>query len=201
MTVIPVNLAIEDALSEAVLRRLLDNVDRGYAIGTAYGRNGYGYLRRTIHGWNRAARGVPFVVLTDLDTHLCPPALIREWLTEPRSANLLLRVAVREVESWLLADRINLAGFLNISVKKIPIAVDSLSDPKAVLVDLARNSRSGVVRSGIAPRKGSTAKQGADYNVLLSTFVRSSWDIGAARLNSPSLARTVERLRTFTPTW
>src|ERR1035441_2055564 len=73
---IPVNLATEDELSEAVLRRLLDHADRGYAIGTAYGRRGFGYLRRTITGWNRAAQFVPFIVLTDLDRRPCPTELI-----------------------------------------------------------------------------------------------------------------------------
>ena len=67
MRSIPVNLAIEDELSEAVLRRLLADARHGYVIGKAYGRNGYGYLRKTIAGWNRAAKGIPFVVLTDLD--------------------------------------------------------------------------------------------------------------------------------------
>ena len=81
---IPVNLATEDELSEAVLRRLLDHADRGYAVGTAYGRRGFGYLRwGTIAGWNRAARFVPFVVLTDLDLRPCPAELIDDWLTEP----------------------------------------------------------------------------------------------------------------------
>ena len=102
---IPVNLATEDELSEAVLRRLLDHADRGYAIGTAYGRRGFGYLRRTITGWNRAAQFVPFIVLTDLDRRPCPTELIEDWLREARHPNLLLRVAVREVEAWLLADR------------------------------------------------------------------------------------------------
>ncbi|SPE41130.1 hypothetical protein SBA3_410042 [Candidatus Sulfopaludibacter sp. SbA3] len=70
--IIPVNLANEDELSEVVLRRLLDHVDRGFAIGAAYGRRGFGYLRSTIPNWNRAARQVPLIVLTDLDRHTCP---------------------------------------------------------------------------------------------------------------------------------
>jgi hypothetical protein len=108
--IIPVNLATEDELSESVLRRLLAHADKGYSVGAAYGRRGFGYLRRTITGWNRAARFVPWVVLTDLDRGTCPAALIDEWLTEPKHPNLLLRVAVREVEAWLLADRSTFSG-------------------------------------------------------------------------------------------
>jgi len=56
MNPIPVNLAIEDELSETVLHRIIAHTGRGYAIGTAYGRGGFGYLKRTIHGWNRPPR-------------------------------------------------------------------------------------------------------------------------------------------------
>jgi hypothetical protein len=201
MSVIPVDIAVEDALSETVVRRLLAYADRGYAVGVAYGRRGYGYLRGTIRGWNRAARGKPFIVLTDLDRHPCPTALIQEWLPEPQSPNLLLRIAVREVEAWLLADRANLAKYLSISPTRMPVEPDSLNDTKASLVDLAARSRSREVRTGIAPKRGSTAKQGPDYNASLSDFARSKWDIDAAQESSPSLARTVVRLETFTPVW
>ena len=68
MTLIPVNLAIEDELSEEALRRMLGDVGR-FAIGSAYRRGGYGYLRKTIGGWNQASKGTPFLVLTDLDRY------------------------------------------------------------------------------------------------------------------------------------
>lgn len=197
--IIPVNLAIEDELSEVVLRRLLDHADRGYAIGTAYGRKGFGYLRRTIPGWNRAAQFVPFIVLMDLDRHPCATELIGKWLTEARHPNLLLRVAVREVEAWLLADRSNIAQHLRVSEKWIPADPDTLPDPKAALVDAARSSRSETVRNRIVPKRGSTAKQGRDYNACLSEFVRADWKIEEAVEQSPSLRRTVSRLATFTP--
>jgi hypothetical protein len=93
MSSLPVHLAIEDELSEAVLRRLLAETNRGYTIGTAYGRSGYGYLRKTIGGWNHAAKGVPFVVLTDLDDAECAPSLINECFPVPKHPNLLFRVA------------------------------------------------------------------------------------------------------------
>jgi hypothetical protein len=76
MSSLPVHLAIEDELSEAVLRRLLAETNRGYTIGTAYGRSGYGYLRKTIGGWNHAAKGVPFVVLTDEDPPFLSTAVV-----------------------------------------------------------------------------------------------------------------------------
>lgn len=201
MSVIPVNLAIEDELSEAALRRLLSHADRGYAVGVAHGHSGFGYLRSTIAGWNSAAKGMPFIVLTDLDEYPCPTALISDWLHVPRNPNLLLRVAVREIESWLLADRENHARYLRISERWMPVDVEGLRDPKAALIDLARKSRSKEVKERIVPRRGSTAKQGPEYNACLSDFVQHHWNINAARQCSRSLGRTVARLGAFRPVW
>jgi hypothetical protein len=201
MSEIPINLGIEDELSEAVLRRLLADSRRGYFVGTAYRRGGFGYLRRTTIGWNRAARGVPFVVLTDLDDYDCPRSLVDEWLTEPKHPNLLFRVAVREVEAWLLADGKHLAPYLGIREALIPDNPDSLIDPKATLIDLARKSRSGDVKARIVPKRGSTARQGPDYNGCLIRFVSKDWQIAAAVARSPSLARAVDRLKAFKPVW
>lgn len=201
MTTIPVNLAVEDPLSESVLRRLTAHVGRGYAIGAAYNRGGNGYLKRCIRGWNQAAKGRPLILLTDLDQGDCPQALMRDWLPVPRHPNLLFRVAVREVEAWLLSDRINLAHFLRCSVTRIPTDPENLPDPKVSLVNLATSSRSTDIRDRLVPRRGHTAKQGPDYNACLAEFVQDRWDIAAACLNSKSLRQTVNRLEAFTPAW
>ncbi len=201
MSPIPVNLAVEDALSESIIRHLLEHANRHYAIGTAYGRAGFGYLQATIRGWNSAARGTPFIVVTDLDQHPCPPALIASWLPGGRHPNLIFQVAVREVEAWLLADRINLAGFLKVSTKGIPADPETLPDPKATLVSIARRSRSRAIRDRIVPKSGSTAQQGPDYNTCLSEFVSTMWNVTAAATEAPSLARAVAKLAVFTPRW
>ena len=201
MSAIPVNLAVEDRLSDTTLRRILKHTGRGYAIGTTYGLRGSGYLRKTIGGWNRASSGTPFVILTDLDRYPCPPALLEDWLHEPRSPNLLVRIAVREIEAWLLADRANLARYLNVPEMRVPNNPDSLPDAKASLVELARMSKPKGLRSRIVPRAGSTAKQGPDYNAALSEFINSRWDVDAARANSPSLGKAIAQFLRFTPTW
>jgi hypothetical protein len=201
MSPIPVDLATEDELSESVLRRLLDFVDCEYYVGTAYGRRGFGYLRRTVRGWNEGAKGKPFVLLTDLDDSPCPSALIGQWLDVPLHPNLIFRVAVKEVEAWLLADAHNLAHFLTVRRNLVPLQCDSLADPKQELVSLARQARSGDIRARVVPKNGSTAKQGPDYNACLGGFVRQSWDIDAACCASPSLARAVLKLRSFRPAW
>jgi hypothetical protein len=200
MNIVPVNLAVEDELSEAVLRAILSQL-RGYAVGVAYRRGGSGYLRRTIRGFNNAARGTPYVVLADLDRYQCPPALIRDWLSVPQHPNLVFRVAVREVEAWLLAHRSALASFLGIPEKSIPRDVDGLEDPKQTLIDLARRSRFRELRDAIAPRRESTARIGPDYNGRLSAFARKHWDARLAARSSASLQRTLRKLAAFRPTW
>lgn len=201
MKSIPVNLAVEDQLSEAVLRRILSHVDRGFAVGVAYNRGGYGYLQRTVRGWNRAAVGIPFVLLTDLNNRYdCPPALIDDWLPEPIHPNLLFRVAVREVEAWLLGDRANLAKFLGVSTALVPIEAENLDDPKAALITLAASSRRRDVRDRIVPKRGSTARQGPDYNGCLVEFLRD-WDIDASAGECPSLLHALRRLKEFDPIW
>ena len=198
MSQIPINIAVEDELSERIMYRLLDESGR-FAVGATYRRGGFGYLRKTIHGWNQAAKWTPFLVLTDLDNYACPSALMIDWLSAPKHPNLLFRVAVREVESWLLADSANLAGYFGVSIDRIPKNSDTLPDAKAALVDLARRSRFKVIRESIAPARGSTAKQGPAYNSYLGEFVRERWSFTTAKANSPSLARTIMRLESFMP--
>jgi len=46
---IPINLAVEDPLSEAVLRAILRQSNRPYELGTCYCQGGYGYLKKTMY--------------------------------------------------------------------------------------------------------------------------------------------------------
>lgn len=173
-----------------------------FAVGTVHRRGGFGYLRKTAPGWNQAAAGIPFILLTDLDAQYdCPQALIDDWLETPRHPNLLLRVAVREVESWLLADRQHLAAFLSVRLGLIPHDPDALPDPKATLIEVARLSRRREIRDRIVPKPGSTAAIGPEYNDCLSEFVQSGWDVDAAARASDSLHHAVNRIRDFRPAW
>ena len=172
-----------------------------YATRTIYNRGGNGYLQRTINGFNNAAKGIPFLVVTDLDDHECPQALIDNWLTSPKHHNLLIRVAVREAETWLLADGNNFARFLGIRSALMPTNVESLPQPKEALVNLARCSSRRTVRDDICPKQNSTSKVGPNYNGRLSLFVQNIWEPLNASQNSASLQRTIERLSHFEPVW
>ena len=41
---IPINLVVEDELSEQMLRTLLERCGNAYEVGTVYGHGGSGYL-------------------------------------------------------------------------------------------------------------------------------------------------------------
>lgn len=199
---IPLNLVVEDYLSEAVVLKILCASGRPFAVGTRYlGRQGAGYIKKRICGFNRAAKATPFLVLTDLDDETCAPQLLQSWLSEPPNRNLIFRIAVREVEAWLLAHRDGIATFLGIQRDLIPSNVESLKNPKEVLIDLARKSRRGDIRKDIVPSDGSNRVQGPDYNGRLIRFVEESWSPVQAMKNSQSLSSAARALASFKPTW
>lgn len=200
-TPIPLNLAFEDALTESLALKILRTIPTQYATQTIYNRGGYGYLKRTVDGFNNAAKGTPFLVGTDLDKYECPSALIDDWLTRPRHHNLLIRVAVREAEAWVLADKDGFSNFLGINVARIPEDVEGLPDPKETLIQLARSSRRKQLRDDICPHPSSTSKVGPNYNARLGSFVQEMWRPSVARSNSRSLDRTMDRLVSFRPEW
>lgn len=198
---IPVNIAVEDALTESLLVKVLSVVPSAYATNTIYNRGGYGYLRRNVNAFNFAARGIPFLIATDLDRYECPAALLQDWLLRPKHQNLLLRVAVREAEAWVLADKENFAKFLGIRPTLIREDVENIRDPKNELIRLASKARKKDLRQDICPPVRSTRTVGPNYNARLAAFVKQQWDPTIARQRSPSLARTIDRLVDFRPTW
>jgi hypothetical protein len=198
---ISINLAVEDTLSEAVARRLLEDSPRDYFVGTCYMRQGSGYLRKMIKGFNNAAKSTPFFVLTDLDRSECPPALIEEWLPAPKEPNLLFRVAVREIESWILGDTAGLSRFLRVRPVGIPADVDSVRDPKSLLIRIARGSPSRQMVRDLVPAPGTTSVQGPGYNMRLEQFVSAQWHPQRAAVRSASLRRTLDRIASFSPIW
>jgi len=199
MSDIMINLVFEDSLSGSVLSKLLAHSHRHYVVGHRYDAGGFGWIKKKIDGFNHAAKGMPYLVLTDLDRHKCPPILIEEWLSTTRHPNLVFRVAVREVEAWLLACRDSFAAFLGVPPNRIPLNVEEITNPKEFVVNLARRSRKKNVRVDIAPAPASTAKVGPDYNGRLVYYVENLWDPSVAKENSPSLRKAIEALEVFRP--
>ena len=109
-------------------------------------RKGKQYLLNRISAYNAAASHKPWIVLVDLDQDAqCAPPRAAERLPSP-AAFMCLRIAVRETEFWLLADRERFSGFMSVSKSRVPEYPDLITDPKQFVVNLARHSRKRDVR-------------------------------------------------------
>jgi hypothetical protein len=196
MTCIYMTLAVEDSLSEAVARKILCQSERNYCVTNCLGGKGFGYLKTKINAFNTAARILPFFVLTDQDNG-CPPDKIKNWLNHEAHSNLIFRIAVMEIESWVMADRNAIADFLSIPATSFPHNMDEIPDPKRFLLTRAKKSRSKNLKEDIVPRPGSTATIGPNYNARLSDFIRNNWNVHEAVKYSESLRRAFKKLREF----
>ena len=195
-------IATEDRLSEALAEYII--IATGHAVAAKIPKDrrrhgGFGYLKTRLPDFIRSCHGgLSFLLLTDLDTSPCPPELIDDWLGEiPKPENLLLRVAVREVEAWLLADRSHFASWLGIAEAEIPVNPETSHDPKAALLNLAMKSKKRDLKEGLLPRKGALSPIGLEYNDLLCNFVKTEWRLDEAIKTAPSLARAIQRLQEF----
>ena len=186
-------LAVEDELGEAISTKILNSFDIEIRIVLSEGGNAY--LRQKAPELNRSASGMDIFLLTDLDSpDNCPPDLIHSWIRASLNPRFFFRVAVVEVESWLMADRTGVANFLSIPVNRIPLNTDHIPNPKEFLVSLARRSKKRRLRDELVPGPGAKIPVGYGYNTRLSEFVRDHWDLERAASVSPSLKRTVDRL-------
>lgn len=190
-------IVAEDVLSLAVLRRLIAESGRNFVIERENQTRGFGDIKIGISKFRNASKALPHVVLTDLDRYPCPVALLAEWKATNLPERMLLRIAVREVEAWLLADRQGMADFLGAAKTKIPQDPESECDPKQCLINLVRKGRKHRLAEELTPRPGSPVSIGPLYNQRLAAFVETRWDVASARQTSPSLERTIQRLQVF----
>ncbi len=185
--------AVEGNLDEAVLRRLVE--DEGAVLHRLYGRKGKPHLKERLTGFNQSARQLPWVVIMDLDQDFdCAPPLKAECLPDP-ARYMCFRIAVRTIETWLLADRQSIAQFLIVAPSLIPSSPEALVDPKRTMIELAQHSRRREVREGMTPRPGSGRKVGPLYNPQLISFTQARWRPEVAARKSDSLRRCRERIR------
>lgn len=184
-----ISAAVEGMVDEAVVRKLI--IHAGAAPGDVYGRQGKSLLRQKIAGYNNAARRIPWIVLVDLDRdHDCAPALRHAWLPQP-APYLCFRVAVREIEAWLLADPERVASFLSVGSSRLPSDPERLDDPKETMVNLARASRRRDIREDMVPRPGSDRQVGPAYASRLIELVSVHWRPEVAARRAESLMRAI----------
>jgi hypothetical protein len=197
----------EDLPSCSVIRKLIAFQNARSKSGTQLrlmpgfpeNKKGSGNLKKMIPAVRNMVRdGVVAIILTDLDTVECAPELIRNWFSARGGVSvvpkgLFFRVAVREVESWLIADRSVIARFLNIPISNFSEDPDLLDDPKAHLLGIINAKGTKKIHREMLP--GRYSRVGPEYNNVLCNFVSRCWNPERAAKNSLSLSRALSALK------
>ena len=181
---------VEGHLDERVLRVLWRQIGRGDEELVIRDARGGSPFWTAAARYNEAGLRQPTIGLADLEAETCATSALQR-LGRPRSAGFALRLAVRMVESWLIADRHAFAGYLGVAASHIPAYPDQLDHPKRTVIELARTSRKRAVRDGLVP--AGSASVGPEYVPLMARFVDEAWQVERARTRSASLDRACAR--------
>lgn len=155
-------------------------------------------LDRKIRSYVQASvHSCEWLVLRDLDVDADCPAQLRYSLLSGDEGRLFLRVPVRAVEAWVMADFSAVARWLQVKIADVPSEPETVPDPKQRLAQIALHSRSNTIRRAIAPNERAGSRVGPEYDQALSAFVKNDWSLERA-LDScrvPSLQRAISALR------
>lgn len=192
-----VHLLVEGFVDEALGLRLLHLC--GHEAGATFGKKGWTFIAEKASVYDKSCVAHGLLTLVDfMDTaEECAPAVVKSWLPH-RSSRHIFRVVLREIESWILADREGISTFLGVHISKIPMNPELLPDPKQFLINLARTSRKRSVRRDLVPEQGYSSSEGPLYSSEVSRFVTTHWNAANAREHSESLDRCITRLMQLT---
>ena len=180
------------------IRKLV--IEAGFAEYTAIDAAGCGNIDRDLDKYNEMAKGMPIVVLRDLDNSApCGAALVQKLVPNP-SRGLCLRIAVRELESWVMADASGFSRFTGIDEKWLPANPDAEKDPTLALIKVAAHAPARIRRM-LLPAKGSSAIVGPLYEAKLIEFGERGWSPIRAAKRSPSLKRARQALSALARNW
>lgn len=184
-----ISAAVEGIVDEAVVTKLIAHV--GGELGTTYGKHGKPALRERVAGYNNAARFAPWILVVDLDNEAdCAPELKAQWVPAP-SESLCFRVAVRQIEAWLIGDHETLASYLRVARSRVPRDPETLPNSKQCMVNIARHSRQRAVRDDMVPREGSGRSVGPAYASRLIEYATNFWRPAEAAMRCDSLSRAI----------
>ena len=194
-----VPVAVEGDTDEPFAHRVV--VASGLQVDRVLVLNGHGNLDSRVARWCEASNRRPMLVLRDLDPslgHDCAPALVRHLSGGGiRTSTTLVRIAQREIESWLLADRQAVSSYFHVRPGAVPATPDLEPDPKLTLVNLCRSSTSSRIRRGMVPSAEAGRQVGPEYTGLILGFATGGWDVQRARRASPGLDRAIAALELF----
>ena len=185
----------EDALCCALGQRLVAHSlpGRVLAVPPIDTRGVTNLVPRLARYINMARYGQTVICIADSDQK-CPVELLARWLAHAPPTGFVLRLAVREAESWLLADGAGMRDYFGIPLIKLPRQPDELVDPKNDLLKfLARYAPAGLRRE-MVQASPTQLLRGSGYNAGLRDFVAVTWRPDRAVGQSPSLRRALLRL-------
>jgi hypothetical protein len=184
----------EDEPTHLAMRKIFDQFPGQFTEFVSIPCHGFGKIKKNIKAYNSAARYGYYFIIADLDsTYGCAPLLVDDWLPVQRSDRLIFRIAVREIESWFLADRKDFAAFFSVSQELVPLDPDTVADPKHTVISLAKKSKKRSIREALVP-VDNYASIGPGYNLMFQDYIQNHWDIASARQHSPSLDRAMRAL-------
>lgn len=151
------------------------------------------WLDRRLPGLNAGAAHRSTLVLRDLDQDAPCAGRLLERLVPNRHPRLCLRIAVRAVEAWLMADADAFSRFARIKRSAVPRAPELLANPKHTMLEAWRTSHDPELRRVASADRPEMQLVGA----CIAEFVRDHWDPVRASSTgkAPSLARALLRIR------
>jgi hypothetical protein len=189
--------AVEGFPDKAVVSAICRSLNITVEESRIYVKRGKSNLDGKIAGYNNSAKGNSWLILRDMDHDAsCPPEL-RDVILPTRSEKMLLVIAEREVESWLLGDPESLSNFLGVGIRNFPHEPEAIEDPKKEVLRIAQRSRRREIREDMVPRPESGAKEGPLYASRLAEFAAKHWRPKVAAKKCKSLAYCIERLKTL----
>ena len=188
-------LVSEDLLSEYIAQTIV----KAYTYNHPYPlkiRGGKSHILKNLLKYNQSAKNLKFLIIVDLDKTNCVVDFIKKHFHNVSlNKGLIFRVAIREIESWILADKIGFCNYFKVPKKHLQINPDDLHDPKQFLIEtIKKYCKNKRRKEDITVQKGSNAIVGPAYNSALIEFIKDAWCIESARQNSPSLNRCIVAL-------
>jgi hypothetical protein len=194
-----VAIVIEGDTDKPVALKLVE--DAGLEVGQVYDLGGKSQIDLRVKDFNNSAKGSPWFVLRDLDHDaVCAPTFVRGMKLNA-ARWMVFRIAVREVEAWLMADHVGLADFMGVVPSAIPQDPDAHDHPTEALVNLARKSKKRAIVQAFVPRQGDQVSVGPLYEASIIEFAERHWSLDRACRRSPSLKSAREALGTLGVQW
>ncbi len=197
-----IRYACEDAPSRAVAIKLINQEKDNCEIRELGGSgSGCGSIFARLDKYNEISKNVnsPVIVFIDLDNTPCAPRLLADHpihnMQPPNKFQI--RVAVREVESWLLADKQGMETYFGIPQNAITHDPEALPNPKQALLNLIKEKARAEFKREMLPK--GKAKIGSKYNKHLTDFINTAWDSTRACANADSLDRAIKGIQKITP--